>query len=150
MSRSEDWPADAPVHAHRADVLARIFREMALQVVLPDPQPWGSDEVDPDPLSPESLAAQTSRLLTLIECARDQNDLSLLHSLRRELLLTRWALVKSRQVRSRGAAGKRVALHAQDSRQDPSDQRALSQHHGRRSETSPACVPTATSTPTAP
>ena len=108
MSHDEDWPADSPGHAHRMDVLAHTLREMAVQVVLPDPHPWGPDEVDQDPLSPESLGAQTSRLLKLIERAKDQEDISLLHSLRRELLLTRWALVKSHPAYSRGAAEKRA------------------------------------------
>lgn len=138
MRPIEDWPADAPGHAHRLDVLARTFREMALQIVLPDPQPWGADEVDPDPLSPESLSAQTSRLVTLIERARDQKDLSLVHSLRRELLLTRWTLVKSRPVRK-------------DFRRGPSDQRDPLQHHGEHSEASPPRVSSAaSSTPKAP
>ncbi|OLC32013.1 MAG: hypothetical protein AUH31_01560 [Armatimonadetes bacterium 13_1_40CM_64_14] len=90
------------------DVLAHTLREMAVQVVLPDPQAWGPDDVDQDPLSPESLGAQTSRLLKLIERAKDQKDVSLVHSLRRELLLTRWALVKSHRASSRGAAEKRA------------------------------------------
>ena len=94
MNYDEDWPADG--HAHRIGVLAHTLRELAVQAVFPDPQPWEPHEADQDPLSPESLGAQTSRLLTLIERARDQKDVSLLHSLRRELLLTRWALVKSR------------------------------------------------------
>jgi hypothetical protein len=108
VSHDEDWPADSPGHAHRMDVLAHTLREMAVQVVLPDLPPWGPDEVDQDPLSPESLGAQTSRLLKLIERAKDRKDDSLLHSLRRELLLTRWALVKSHPAPSRGAAEKRV------------------------------------------
>lgn len=106
---NEGWPEDGPGHAHRMDVLAHTLREIAVQVVLPDPQTWGPDEVDQDPLSPESLGAQTSRLLNLIERAKDQNDTSLLHSLRRELLLTRWALAKSHPVPSRDAARKRAA-----------------------------------------
>jgi hypothetical protein len=134
----EDCPADAPGHAHHLDVLVRTFREIALQIVLPDPHPWGADEVDPDPLSPESLSAQTSRLVTLIERARDQKDFALVHSLRRELLLTRWTLVQSRSVRK-------------DSRRDPSDQRDRFQPHGRHSEVSAARVTSAaSSTPKAP
>jgi len=108
VSHDEDWPADSPGHAHRMDVLAHTLREMAVQVVLPDPHPWGPDEVDQDPLSPESLGAQTSRLLKLIERAKDQKDNSLLHSLRRELLLTRWALVKVTPGALGGAAEKRA------------------------------------------
>jgi hypothetical protein len=128
----EDWPADAPGHGHRLDVLARTFREIALQIVLPDPHPWGADEVDPDPLSPESLSAQTSRLVTLIERARDQKDFALVHSLRRELLLTRWTLVKSRPVRK-------------GSRRDASDQRVRFQHPAGTHEVSPARVSSAAS-----
>jgi hypothetical protein len=108
VSHGEDWPADGPGHAHRIDVLAQTLREMAVQVVLPDPQPWDAEEGDLDPLSPESLSAQTSRLVKLIERARDHNDPSLLHSLRRELVLTRWAFVKSRQTHSEAAAENRA------------------------------------------
>jgi hypothetical protein len=108
VSHDEDWSADSLGHAHRMDVLAHTLREMAVQVVLPDPQARGPDDVDQDPLSPESLLAQTSRLLKLIKRAKDQKDVSLLHSLRRELLLTRWALVKSHQASSRDAAEKRA------------------------------------------
>lgn len=101
MSHDEDWPADGLGHAHPMDVLAHTLREMGMQVALPDPQAWGPDDLDQDPLSPESLDAQTSRLLKLIERAKDQKDVSLQHSLRRELLLTRWALVRSHPVPSR-------------------------------------------------
>ncbi len=110
MRYDEVGPANG--HAHRIDVLAHTLRELALQGALPDPQPWEPDGADQDPLSPESLGAQTSRLLKLIERARDQKDVSLLHSLRRELLLTRWALVRSRPAGSRGAAEKRAVPRA--------------------------------------
>lgn len=103
MSHDETWPADIPRagHAHRIDVLARTLREMDVQVALPDPQPWEGDEEDQDPLSLESLGAQTRRLVLLIERAREQKDALLVYSLRRELLLTRWALVKSHSARAR-------------------------------------------------
>ena len=154
MNHDENWPADAPRagHAHRIDVLTQTLREMAVQVVLSDPQPWGPEEVDQDPLSPEGLGAHTRRLLKLIEASRTQKDVSLLYSLRRELLLTRWALVKLRPVRSQGAAEKQAAPHTQDARRDPSDQRTRFQRHGRRrSEARAASVLTAVpSTPAAP
>ncbi len=116
MSYDEDWPADTlhAGYAHHMDVLARTLREIAVQVVLPDPQSWDPDEFDQGPLSPESLGAQTNRLLTLIERAKDQKDVSLLHSLRRELLLTRCALVKSRPARSRGAPEDRGSARRSD------------------------------------
>ena len=119
MSYGEDWAAGGVGHAHRIDVLARALREMTAQVVLPDPQPRESDEVDQDPLSPESLGAQTRRLLVLIERARDQNDVSLLHSLRRELLLTRWALAKLPPSPSRAAAEKQAVPRPEDSLRSP-------------------------------
>lgn len=145
MSDNVVWPTDAPRagDAHGTDVLTHILREMALQVALPDPQSWGPEEVDQDPLSPESLGAQTSRLLKLIERARDEKDVSLLHSLRRELLLTRWALVKSRPVRSRGAAEKRAGAARARFQTQPVRSPGSRPAPGRRSEASPACVPNA-------
>jgi hypothetical protein len=107
MRHDEAWPAAAPSagRAQRMDVLARILREIAPQVGLPDAEPWVVEAADQDPLSPESLVAQTDRLTRLIERAKGQKDASLLRSLRRELLLTRWALVKSCAVSSRGGVG---------------------------------------------
>ncbi len=128
MSHDEDWPADGPGHAHYVDVLAHTLREMAVPVVLPDPQTWGPDDVDQDPLSPESLGAQTGRLLKLIKRAKDQKDVSLLHSLRRELLLTRWALVKVTPGALAGRGREASGLSGQDSRRDSSDQRVGLQH----------------------
>ncbi len=140
MSHDETWPANIPRagHAHRIDILARTLREMDVQVALPDPQPWEGDEEDQDPLSLESLGAQTRRLVLLIERAREQKDVLLVHSLRRELLLTRWALVKSHSARARGTTEKQAVPRGQDSRRSRSDQRARFQHHSRRSEGSPA------------
>ncbi len=115
-------------HAHRIDVLARTLREMELQVAPPDLQPWEGDEEDQDPLSLESLGAQTRRLMLLIERAREQNDILLLHSLRRELLLTRWAFVRSRSARARGTTEKQAVPRGQDSRRSRSDQRTRFQH----------------------
>ncbi|HEX4841830.1 MAG TPA: hypothetical protein VFV60_06650 [bacterium] len=152
MSHEEAWSAE-PLragHAHRIDVLARTLREMTLQVVLPDPQPWESDEIDQDPLSLESLGTQTRRLVLLIERAREQKDGSLLHSLRRELLLTRWALVKLHSARARGTANKRAVLRGKDSRRSPSNHRVRLPHLGRRSETISVSGLDATSTPPVP
>jgi hypothetical protein len=147
VSYDEKWPADG--HARRIDVLTHTLRDLAAQVRFPDPQIWDRDEGDLDPLSPEGLAAQTGRLLKLIERARDHNDASLLHSLRRELLLTRWALVKSRSAHSRGAAEKRAVPRAQD--RTHSDHRARFQHLGRRAEVSPTSgAHAATPTPPSP
>ncbi len=53
-----------------------------------------AEEIE-DPLSPAELAIQTRRLCRLIVRAERRADAALLRSLRRELLVTRWAFVKA-------------------------------------------------------
>jgi hypothetical protein len=71
-----------------------------LRKIQPDPSFLDSDHLsvevpDQDPLSPQSLARQTQRLIRLIRHARAVDDIVLVRSLQRELLMTRWALAKS-------------------------------------------------------
>ena len=65
-----------------------------LDIPLPESSDLPAEEID-DPLSPGELAAQTHRLCQLIARAKRGTDLALLRSLRRELLVTRWAFVKA-------------------------------------------------------
>ena len=67
---------------------------MNLDIPLPESGDLPAEEID-DPLSPAELAAQTRRLCQLIARAKRGTDLALLRSLRRELLVTRWAFVKA-------------------------------------------------------
>lgn len=76
-------------------MLTEVLREIQPDYLLPDPEQLSVEAVDQDPLSPESLAGQTERLIKLIQRAREVEDATLVRSLRRELLVTRWALVKS-------------------------------------------------------
>lgn len=76
-------------------MLPEVLREIRPEYLLPDPEQVAVEVPDQDPLSPESLADQTERLIKLIQRAREGADPTLVRSLRRELLLTRWALVKS-------------------------------------------------------
>lgn len=65
-----------------------------LDIPLPESGGFIAEEID-DPLSPTELAAQTWRLRRLIARAKRRADPVLLRSLRRELLVTRWAFVKA-------------------------------------------------------
>lgn len=117
-------------------MLTEVLREIQPDYLLPDPEQLTVEAGDQDPLSPESLAGQTERLIKLIQRAREVEDVTLVRSLRRELLLTRWALVKSigsnwhfaMRQRPRGIA-KRQSPIASDA--DPSDSSSLSDQSGR-------------------
>ena len=65
-----------------------------LDIPLPESSELAADEIA-DPLSPAEHAALTRRLCRLIARAKRGTDLALLRSLRRELLVTRWAFVKA-------------------------------------------------------
>lgn len=72
-----------------------VLKVIQPDYLLPDPEQLAVEVAEQDPLCPESLADQTARIVKLIGRARDAGDATLLRSLRRELLLTRWALAKS-------------------------------------------------------
>lgn len=117
-------------------MLTEVLREIQPDYLLPDPEQLSVEAVDQDPLSPESLAGQTERLIKLIQRAREVEDATLVRSLRRELLLTRWALVKSigsnwhfaKHQRPRGIA-KRQSPIASDA--ELSNSSSLSDQSGR-------------------
>ncbi len=59
----------------------------------------GSSDALLDPLSSTALEAQTGRVVTLIVQAKEQGDLMLAYSLRRELLIVRYWVVQLRRKR---------------------------------------------------
>jgi len=67
----------------------------AANLDIPLPESSELDDEIEDPLAPAELAAHTRRLCRLIARARRRGDPVLLRSLRRELLITRWAFVKA-------------------------------------------------------
>jgi len=77
------------------DALTQVLREVAATALLPDPERLSPESADQDPLSAEGLVLQTDRLVVLIRRAKGQEDSTLLRSLRRELLVTRYALAQS-------------------------------------------------------
>lgn len=106
-------------HAYRRDVLTHLLRDITPSITLTDPEPLTTESIGCDPLSPDSLIAQTNRLLQLIQRTKESGDLVLLRSLRRELLITRWALVSARHEPSLGpTAPERPGI---TSRQGPND-----------------------------
>ena len=66
----------------------------SLDIPLPESGALIAEEFE-DPLSPVELNAQTRRICRLIARAKRGTDLALLRSLRRELLVTRWAFVEA-------------------------------------------------------
>lgn len=74
--------------------MIEVVRVANLEILLPETNELLSEEIV-DPLSPAELAAQTRRLRRLIRRAKRQADTALLRSLRRELVVTRWAFVKA-------------------------------------------------------
>lgn len=123
-------------------MLTDVLREIQPDYLVPDPEQLSVEAVDQDPLSPESLAGQTERLIKLIQRAREVEDATLVRSLRRELLLTRWALVKSigsnghfaMRQRPRRSAKRRSPI-ASDA--DPSNSSSLSDQSGRSEDSAP-------------
>lgn len=93
-------------------MLSEIRQQIHLDYILRDPEEGAIEEADQDPLSHGSLVAQTERLCRLIERAKEHDDVVLLRSLRHELLLTRWALVKSN-------GGGRRKVHRAKARREP-------------------------------
>ncbi len=65
-----------------------------LDIPLPASSELVAEEIE-DPLSPAELVAHTRRLCQLLARAKRRADPVLLRSLRRELLVTRWAFVKA-------------------------------------------------------
>lgn len=78
-------------------MMVDVVRVANLEIPLPETSEPLTEEIA-DPLSPTELAAQTRRLRRLIRRAKRQGDTVLLHSLRRELVATRWAFVKATSV----------------------------------------------------
>lgn len=81
---------DEPEHR-----LTEVLKELQHAALLRDSDGLAVEVPDLDPLSPQGLGDQTQRLIRLIKHAREADDAVLARSLRRELLLTRWAMVRS-------------------------------------------------------
>lgn len=86
MTDHSNEVAGTPIVPNREPVVAALVQLSTLSGPIPL-----------DPLSVAGMEAQTARLVDLIRHARGEGDPTLIRSLRRELLVVRHALVRTRR-----------------------------------------------------